>query len=50
MVEKSISGGICHGTHPQKASNKYMKDYNKNKDSSYLEYGDVNNLCRWVML
>ena len=27
-----------------------MKDYDKNKESSYLKYWDVKNLCGWVML
>ena len=39
MVEKGIKGGICHTIHRYaKANNSYMKDYNKNKESSYLKY------------
>ena len=28
----------------QNVNNKYMKDYDKNKESSYLKYLDVNSL------
>ena len=45
MVEKGITGGICHAIHRYaKANNKYMKIYDKNKESSYIQYLDVNSL------
>ena len=44
MVEKGIRGEIYHVIHQYaKANNKYMKKYNKNKESPYLKYWDVNN-------
>ena len=43
MVEKGISGGICHAIHHYaKANNKYFKNYDKNKESSYFKYWDIN--------
>ena len=34
----SNRGGICHAIHRfTKANNKYMKDYDKNKELSYLK-------------
>ena len=45
MVEKEIRGGICHSIYRYaKANNKYIKDYDENKESSYIQYWDVNNL------
>ena len=50
MVEKGIRGGICNTIRRYaKANNKYMKDYVKNKESSYLKCWDVNNLYGWTM-
>ena len=45
MVEKDIRGEICRSIYRYaKFNNKYIKDYDKNKKSSYLEYWDVKNL------
>ena len=50
MIEKGIRGGICHAIHRYaRANDKYMKSYNKNIESSYLEYLDANNLYGWGM-
>ena len=50
MVEKSIRRGICQTIYQYtKGNNKYMRDYDKIKQSSYLKYWDVNNLYGWAM-
>ena len=38
IVEKRVRGGICNTIHQYAKANKYMKDYDMNKESSYLEY------------
>ena len=44
MVEEGIRGGICHSIHRYaKANDKYMKNYNKNEESLYIQYLDSNN-------
>ena len=50
MVEEGIRGGICHSVHRYaKANNKYMKNYNNNEESSYIQYLDAKNLYGWAM-
>ena len=50
MVEEGIRGGICHSIHRYaKSNNKYMKNYNNNEESSYIQYLDANNLYGWAM-
>ena len=50
MAEKGIRGGICHSIYRYEKANKYMKDYDKNKESSYIQYWDPKNLYGWAML
>ena len=50
MVEQGIRRGMCHAIHwYEQANNKYMKNYDQNKEPSYLKYWDVNNLYGWEM-
>ena len=50
MFEKGIRGGMCQVSHHYaKANNKYLKNYDKNIESSYIEYLGANNLYEWAM-
>ena len=47
---KDIRGETSHSIYRcAKANNKYIKDYAKFKESSYLQYCDINNLYGWAM-
>ena len=50
IIEKGIRGWICQTTHRYaKENNKYMKNYDKKIESSYIEYLDANNIYGWAM-
>ena len=50
MVEKGSRCGICHAIHwYAKANNKYMKNYDKNIESSYLIHLDAKIFYGWAM-
>ena len=49
-AEKGIRDGICQSTYRYaKENNKYMKNYDKNIESSFIKYLEANNLYGWAM-
>ena len=50
MIEKEIRSSICQATHRYaKANNRYMKNYDKDIELSYIEYLDPSNFYGWAM-
>ena len=50
LFEKSIRGGKCNAIYNYaEANNKYMKNYDSNKESTYLMYVDANSLYGYTM-
>ena len=50
MFERGIRGGITHiSKRYAEVNNKYMKNYNPEKESSFIQYLDANNLYGWAM-
>ena len=50
MIESSLRGVVSYiANRYSKSNNKYLSDYDKNKESSYLMYLNANNLYGWAM-
>ena len=50
MFERGIRGGITQAVHRYaSANNPYMEEYDKDKETNYLQYLDANNLYGWAM-
>ena len=50
MFERGIRGGISQAVHRYaSANNPYMEEYDKNRETNYIQYLDANNLYGWAM-
>ena len=50
MFERGIRGGMTHiSKRYSEANNKYMKEFNPDKPSKFIQYLDANNLYGWAM-
>ena len=50
FIEKGMRDGILYiAKRHSKTSNKYMEDYDSNKENVYIFYPDANNLYGWAM-
>ena len=51
MIESGMRGGVCHVIRSYvEAIDKYMDNYDENKESSFLQYLDANNLYGCPMI
>ena len=49
IFEKGVRDGVCNSINRYKTvNNKYLKDYDKNKELSYLKYWDLYNSYGWA--
>jgi len=50
MIEQGIRVGVYMiSTRYSRANNKYMKDFNSEEKSKFIQYLDANNLYGWAM-
>ena len=48
FIEKGLRGGISYiAKRYAKANNKYINDYDSKKQSTFITYLGLNNLCGW---